>query len=216
MPRQTVIFCDFDGTITEQDNIIAIMRHFNPPGWEETTTKILNRQISIKDGVSALFALLPSAKKADIINYAIDNITIRKGFADFVQFCRERRIKLIITSGGIDFFIYPILKRYGIQNDIYCNNRDFQDEHIRIIWPHPCGPECDNHCGMCKPTIVRSFDSKSYHKVLIGDSITDLAAAKLVDFVYAREFLLNKCRELNLKHHPFNTFHDVIEHLKQT
>ena len=32
--EEYIIFCDFDGTITENDNIIAIIRHFNPPGWE--------------------------------------------------------------------------------------------------------------------------------------------------------------------------------------
>ena len=34
MSKERIIFCDFDGTITVNDNIVAIMKHFNPEGWE--------------------------------------------------------------------------------------------------------------------------------------------------------------------------------------
>jgi 2-hydroxy-3-keto-5-methylthiopentenyl-1-phosphate phosphatase len=33
MSKSLVLFCDFDGTITEKDNIVAIMRRFAPPQW---------------------------------------------------------------------------------------------------------------------------------------------------------------------------------------
>ncbi|SEN76776.1 2-hydroxy-3-keto-5-methylthiopentenyl-1-phosphate phosphatase [Lihuaxuella thermophila] len=210
--RKRVIFCDFDGTITNNDNIISIFKHFNPPGWESIKDDILSQRISVRRGVGQMFSLLPSSRKEEIIRYAIDQAEIRPGFEEFIQYCREHGIKLLITSGGIDFFVYPILSRYAIPvEDIYCNGSDFSGETIRIVWPHPCDPHCDVDCGMCKTSVIRSYDSRLYEKIVIGDSITDLAGSKLADFTIARDYLLKKCEELGLVHQPFTTFFDVID-----
>ncbi len=61
--RMPVIYCDFDGTITDSDNIIAIMKEFAPPNWEVVKDQILSREISISEGVGKLFAELSSEKK---------------------------------------------------------------------------------------------------------------------------------------------------------
>ncbi|MCK9918282.1 hypothetical protein MXD81_55085, partial [Microbacteriaceae bacterium K1510] len=69
MSKQLVLFCDFDGTITEKDNIVAIMRKFSPPNWEEITQQILSQQISIREGVGKLFAMLPSSLRQEITDF---------------------------------------------------------------------------------------------------------------------------------------------------
>lgn len=48
-------------------------------------------------------------------------------------------------------------------------------------------------------------------KVVIGDSITDLAIAKLAELVIARDFLLQKCKEQSLPCKEFESFFDVIK-----
>mgnify|MGYP005845266115 FL=1 len=40
--HQSVIFCDFDGTVTEKDNIVAIMEEFSPEGWQPIVNEIFN------------------------------------------------------------------------------------------------------------------------------------------------------------------------------
>lgn len=42
------VFCDFDGTITEKDNIINIMKHFAPSGWEGIKIKSCSRKFLLK------------------------------------------------------------------------------------------------------------------------------------------------------------------------
>ena len=74
----------------------------------------------------------------------------------------------------------------------------------------PGDEHCDGDCGMCKTSVIRSYDEKEYERIVIGDSITDLAAAKLADFTIARDFLLEQCRKQGLNHQPFDTFYDVI------
>lgn len=214
MSKKLVLFCDFDGTITEKDNIIAIMRRFAPPQWEDLTRQILGQEISVQEGVGRLFSLLPSSLKEEITQYIVQEATIRPGFAQFVQFCKEKEIELLITSGGIDFFVEPILAPFELPGPIYCNGSDFSKDTIAITWPHACDDACQNGCGMCKTTIIRRYNPAHYYRVVIGDSITDLAGAKIADHVIARSLLLEKCEELALPHHPFSTFHDVIDTLQ--
>lgn len=214
--KTPVIFCDFDGTITENDNIIALVKHMDPPGWEPIVNSVLNRERSIRDGVGALFRLLPTAKREEITDYAIGQAQIRDGFAAFLDFCRDEQLEFYVTSGGIDFFVYPILQPYDIPHDhIYCNGSDFSGDRIEITWPHACDEHCSNDCGMCKTRVMRKFPADQYYRIVIGDSVTDVEAAKLGDLVYARSHLAKHCEENNLPYVKYETFHDIKQHLQK-
>ncbi len=215
MSKQLVLFCDFDGTITEKDNIVAIMRKFAPPEWQAIADQVLGQKISVRQGVGQMFAMLPSSLRQDIVDYIVAEAAIRPGFADFVRYCEEAGIELLITSGGIDFFVGPILAPFHLKNRIYCNGSDFSGETITITWPHACDTEtCSTDCGMCKKKIIRQYPGDKYYRIVIGDSITDLAGAKIADFVIARSLLEQKCAELDLPYKPFATFYDVIDVLQ--
>jgi 2-hydroxy-3-keto-5-methylthiopentenyl-1-phosphate phosphatase len=214
--NKIIIFCDFDGTITENDNIINIMKFYNPPGWETIKNDILAGRISIREGVGRMFLLLPTSCQEEISNYAINQAKIRPGFEQFIKYCHDNNIRLLITSGGIDFFVFPILSLYPVpKQDIYCNNSDFSGKQIRILWPFSCDEICSNDCGMCKPSILRSQSTNDYLNIVIGDSITDLAVAKMAELVIARDFLLQKCIEHSLPYKEFDSFFDVIKILNQ-
>ena len=217
MSKQSrVIFCDFDGTITNNDNIVAIIRHFNPEGWETIVDDIVGQRKSIREGVGELFRLLPSSMRTEVVDFAIQNAVIREGFAELLRFCQYEDIEFYVTSGGIDFFVYPLLAPFGIPQDhIYCNGSSFESERITIEWPHPCDAHCSNECGMCKTTIMRRFPPERYERILIGDSVTDFEGAKLADLVFARSHLIDKCRDLGLAYTPYETFYDVIDTLEE-
>ncbi|TXK81368.1 2-hydroxy-3-keto-5-methylthiopentenyl-1-phosphate phosphatase [Paenibacillus sp. N3.4] len=215
MSKERIIFCDFDGTITVNDNIVAIMKHFNPPGWEEIVKQLLDKKISIRQGVGEMFALLPTSRKDEIVAYAISNATIRDGFREFVDYCKAKNTTLLITSGGIDFFIYPLLKPFPIPTEhIYCNASSFEGTTITILWPNPCDAHCVTDCGMCKTSIIRSYDAERFERIIIGDSITDFEGAKLVDTIFARSHLIDMCKQLDYPYHPFETFFDIMKQLE--
>lgn len=210
--KKRIVFCDFDGTITVNDNIIAIIKHFNPDGWEPIAEQTIATELTIKDGVGQLFRLLPSTMEREVIDFAISNARIRDGFAEFLNYCRQQNIEFYVTSGGIDFFVYPILSDFDIPEDhIYCNSSDFSGERIEILWPNPCDEHCTNDCGMCKTTIMRRFPADQYERIIIGDSVTDFEGAKLADVVFSRSHLTVKCNELGLAHTEYETFHDIIQ-----
>ncbi|MEI4829058.1 2-hydroxy-3-keto-5-methylthiopentenyl-1-phosphate phosphatase [Bacillus sp. FJAT-53711] len=203
------IFCDFDGTITNNDNIVAIMEKFAPPEAETIKQQILSQELSIQEGVGKLFSLLPTSLQNEITAFIKETAVIRTGFIEFVQFLRDNNISLYIISGGMDFFVYPLLEGLVDFKQIYCNTTDFSNETIQVNWPHLCDEHCENECGLCKSTLIRNLSSRNNFKIVIGDSITDLQAAKLADKVFARDFLITKCKEHHISYTPFETFHDI-------
>lgn len=50
---------------------------------------------------------------------------------------------------------------------------------------------------------------------MIGDSVTDFEAAKMANTVIARDYLLEKCGELSIPSHSFETFYDCIHILEK-
>lgn len=199
-----------------KDNIVSIMAEFAPPEWEGLKDQVLSRSISIQEGVGKMFHLLPSSLKEDIIRYVLETAKIREGFADFVQYTKEHKIPLYIVSGGIDFFVHPMLEAYGPFDGIYCNEADFERSTIQIEWPHSCDASCPNqNCGCCKPTIMRNLSNESTHTIVIGDSVTDLEAAKIADTVISRDYLSERCEELDIPYEPFESFYDCINILEE-
>ncbi|MED3087412.1 2-hydroxy-3-keto-5-methylthiopentenyl-1-phosphate phosphatase [Bacillus toyonensis] len=208
------VFCDFDGTITNNDNIMSIMEKFAPPEAEEIKQRILSQELSIQEGVSQLFQLLPTNLHDDIIQFLKETAEIRSGFREFIQFVNENIISFYVVSGGMDFFVYPLLQGIIPKEQIYCNETDFSNEYITVKWPNPCDHYCQNHCGLCKSSLIRKLSDTNNFHIVIGDSITDLQAAKQADKVFARDFLITKCKENHIVYTPFETFHDVQAELK--
>ncbi|MDQ0162267.1 2-hydroxy-3-keto-5-methylthiopentenyl-1-phosphate phosphatase [Aeribacillus alveayuensis] len=212
--KKPLIICDFDGTITKKDNIISIMKKFASPEWESVKDAVLDEEMSIRKGVGKMFSFIPSYQKYAMIEYILSTAEIREGFKQFVEYTERENIPLFIVSGGIDFFVKPLLKHLIAEDRIFCNEADFSHDFVEIQWPHSCDDQCSNDCGCCKPSIIRKIQSKDNFVIVIGDSITDLEAAKLADFVFARDLLLKKCQDLNLPHRSFETFTDIITYLQ--
>ena len=214
-----IIFCDFDGTITETDNIVSLMTQFVPEASEKIAKAMMEQTISFKEGVSAMFELLSTNQKEAVIDYLLDTAVISEGFGDFVSFAQEKQIPFYIVSGGVDFFIEPLLEKYGPFSGIYCNRADFSGQQIKLIFPNSCDEECSKFntqgCGCCKPSVMRKVTQSDHFKIVIGDSLSDFEAAKQADLVLARDHLITRCKELDLPYKPFETFHDCLEVVKK-
>ena len=215
--KTAIIFSDFDGTITEHDVIVMIMEKFAPPEWVQVKDDILYRRtITLKDGVEKLFSFIPASKKNEIITFVRNNVKIRNGFEQFLIFCKNNNIEFNVLSGGLDFFIEEVLSKWKSQINIFCNEADFTSEKIKIRYkylPEDCNV-C-GECGCCKIEIIEKSSKDKYLRVLIGDSLTDLAPSKVVDIVFARSDLIKYLEQENIKYIPFNDFYEVVEKLKQ-
>ncbi|MBM7586610.1 2-hydroxy-3-keto-5-methylthiopentenyl-1-phosphate phosphatase [Bacillus pakistanensis] len=215
--RNPMIICDFDGTITESDNIIAIMNKFAPAGWKAIKDQIFLKEVSIQDGVGKMFSLLSSDLKENIIDYLNQNSRFREGFTEFLTFVKKNQIPFYVVSGGIDFFVYKLLEDHLDPSEIYCNQAEFSGGNIQIQWPYSCDQQCSNQgCGCCKPSVIRRMNTEDYEVIVIGDSITDLEAAKCADYIFARDFLAEQCDKLALPYSRFETFFDCKSELEKS
>ncbi|MFJ7953358.1 2-hydroxy-3-keto-5-methylthiopentenyl-1-phosphate phosphatase [Lysinibacillus sp. NPDC096418] len=214
-----IIFCDFDGTITATDNIVSLMEHFVPEESEKIAKDIIAQTISFKDGVSAMFELLSTHQKEEVIQYLLNTAVIREGFGEFVQYAHSHDIPFYIISGGVDFFIEPMIEKFGPFAGIYCNRADFSGQQIKLLYPNSCDEECAKYevqgCGCCKPSVMRAVTQDNHFKIVIGDSISDFEAAKQADLVLARDHLIGRCEELQIPYKPFETFHDCLDVVKE-
>jgi 2-hydroxy-3-keto-5-methylthiopentenyl-1-phosphate phosphatase len=209
--RAPIIFCDYDGTITEEDVIQMVMRTFAPPEWKEIVADILDhRTLSINDGLKQLFALLPSAQRDDITNYVKTHVRFRSGFDDLLAFCAAHEIPFLVVSGGVDFLITPMLERLSAPLELYCNHAHFEAEyiHIETPWaPESCEP-CQQ-CACCKIRILDKYDPDQYYRITIGDSLTDLGMTERADLAFARARLLDYVLDRQLPVTRFECFSDV-------
>ena len=173
--RPAVVFCDFDGTITVEDVIVAVWKRFGRPGWRETMEAILARRLSLKEGVARVFGDIPSAERQDIIDYTKGVVRFRDGFREFLVFCKEQRIDFVVASGGIDFFVAPIMAPFAPYiTRMYTIPADFSGETIRLRRPYGC-----ETCGLCKAEVMAEFPNT--YRILIGDSLTDFHGAEHAD-----------------------------------
>lgn len=215
--KKPVIFCDFDGTITEHDVIQMIMAEFAPPQWKSIVSEILDaRTLSIKDGIVKLFDLIPSALEPKITEFVLREVKLRKGFDEFMAYCKQNEIPFLVVSGGVDFFIRPVLAKYKNQIEIFSNLASFDAESITLSMPYlpkDC-PDC-NECACCKQEVMKTYSSSDYFRISIGDSLTDLGASKLADLAFARARLLDYTKAENIPVQPFDNFDDVQHHLER-
>ncbi|UOF90454.1 2-hydroxy-3-keto-5-methylthiopentenyl-1-phosphate phosphatase [Fodinisporobacter ferrooxydans] len=207
------IFCDFDGTITERDMIITLMEKFAPAGWEQLRDGVLNRQIPVQEGVGQMFAMIDTRLRQNMIEYAQEIAKIRPGFSEFIEFVKKQKIEFYVTSGGMDFFVYPILQRWVDPSQIFCNRADWTGDMVRVEWPYACDEQCTGGCGCCKPSLMRKFEH-GCKQIVIGDSVTDAKASRLADFVFARSKLIDICQQDGIPYQSYETFFDIMEGLK--
>lgn len=208
------IFIDFDGTITEKDTIISIMEKFAAEGWEPLKAQTLSRQISVKKGVGGMFSLVESNRLNEIVSYVTRTTKIREGFGEFIQFCSDHQIDYKVLSGGLDFYIYPLIGKLVPEEKILCNYGDFSKTNIQIMWKYPCDPYCHLDCGICKASLIRTYDPSRHSRILIGDSVTDFGAAAISDMVIGRDSLLVECQTMGIPVVPFTNFFDVVNIIK--
>ncbi|WDL99436.1 MtnX-like HAD-IB family phosphatase [Alicyclobacillus sp. ALC3] len=206
-------FCDFDGTISTKDRITAIMREFVPEASASLIERVNHRELSVRAAVEAMFALIPSARFDEVREFVTSTTVIREGFSRFVDYATEHSWPIAVVSGGFDFFVDPAIAPWRDRLTVFYNRIDTSGEYLRTIWPHPCDALCDADCGLCKPTILRSYEQSVRRSVVIGDGVTDFEAARHADFVYARASLLTECQRHGLPHQAFETFDDIVADL---
>lgn len=206
-----LILCDFDGTITMQDVTNLIWDHFIGPSWRGDLLS------SYKDGqISHLKIMvegykLVRASKEQMLDYVRPRVSLRPGFDALRSFSAEKNWPLTVVSGGVDFYIEPMLPAgvpfysYSARHHEYCD----------VFAPPDIEKSPTDDFKVCvKRLLKKKFNTDKV--IFIGDGRNDFPVAKVSDIVFAvrGSNLAHLCKERGQTIHEFDDFHQVVAKLK--
>jgi len=211
------LFVDFDGTVTHNDVGNGIFDRFLRPelieqNWHD---EIIGEW---KAGRITSFECLTrecanSSATEEELCEELDRYALTPGFVETASFCRDKKIPLMILSDGLDYYIQYILGKYGLSFvDFRANHMMFDNGSLGVEFPYHesgCG-----RCGNCKRSHIDAVKCDGETIVYVGDGYSDRYAIKSADVVFARRDLAEYCSGAHIAFHPFETFFEVLDYLK--
>jgi len=208
---KTLVQCDFDGTITEEDMGFLMLDSFASEDWRRLLTEYREGRMSVGRFNTKAFATV-KADRQTLLRFVKSKVKIRAGFQELLACCRRKGFRFVIVSNGLVFYIEAILRDIGIDNiEVLAAQTNFGPEGIEARYIGPKGNEIQD--GF-KEAYTRLFLSKDYRVVYIGNGISDTSPAKQAHHIFATGELLAYCKETNLNCTPFVDFNDVVRALE--
>ena len=103
-----VIFCDFDGTITQLDVTDQILTQLAHPSWREVEQEWMMGLIGSRECLERQIALVDAPEEE--LHAVIDAVPVDAEFTTFCKFARKKRLPLYILSDGFDYVIRRVLE----------------------------------------------------------------------------------------------------------
>jgi len=208
---KTLVQCDFDGTITEEDMGFLLLDSFASEDWRRLLTEYREGRTSVGCFNTRSFATV-KADKQTLVNFVRSKVKIRAGFHELLAYCRRKGFRFVIVSNGLVFYIEAILRDTGVDNiHILAAQTKFTPEGIEARY---IGPEGNQIQDGFKEAYIRSFLSKGYRVVYIGNGNSDASPAKQAHHIFATGELLAYCKETELNCTPFVALNDVVRGLE--
>jgi 2,3-diketo-5-methylthio-1-phosphopentane phosphatase len=213
-----IVFCDFDGTITDTDVTDEMLAQLAHPSWREIEQAWVQGLIGSRECLERQVALVETSEEE--LNALIDSVGIDPYFSKLCRFVRLRAIPFYVLSDGFDYVVRRVLRRQGVEGEwrngshVFTSALRFEGRRLAVSFPN-CKPPCGHGCATCKPRIIRKLGPKHRPIIYIGDGLSDRFAVEECDVILAKRQLLVYCREKGLACHPFETFADVEEVLQE-
>lgn len=215
MITSAVVFCDFDGTVTERDVGYWLFHHFSGgknemfvPAWKEG--KLSSRELLTKE------AELINVSPTQFYDY-LNSFELSPGFIEFERLCRIQAIPLFILSDGLNLYIDHIFARFNLTHLAVRSNRGYLESNgIRIEFPYK-STSCPR-CGNCKKDRIIELRAElppTSKTVLIGDGLSDACAAQVADIVFAKKDLARYCQTFGISYNTYQNFFDVTAQLRK-
>ncbi|GHV54063.1 2,3-diketo-5-methylthio-1-phosphopentane phosphatase [Deltaproteobacteria bacterium] len=209
--KQWSIICDFDGTIAPFDVTDAVLQEFAPKVWENIEEKWLRGEITARQCMERQIALIETP--VALLDAFLDKVPLTEGFPEFVQFCRTRKLRLLIVSDGMDYAIQRVLARHNLSAiPVIANHLLFHGESGYAL-AFPYGEDgCPS--GVCKCRVSRDAGGRI---LLIGDGRSDCCLAGVASFTLAREGkeLERHCLAQGYPHRLFSNFFDILADMEK-
>ena len=199
------VVLDFDGTITEQETLDALVERFGDPDAHGAAQSELGRSLTLHEVIARGYGSL-RVSPAEAAAWAVENVRFRDGIRDLVALCRDRNWPVFVVSSGVAKLIRPLLERDGFDDvELICNDLAGDDWAVAFRDEERC-PVCGT---ACKRRTVAAL-AHGTRLVYVGDGFSDGCAAELADTVFARRRLAQYLDSRTLPYVWFDDFHDVV------
>lgn len=207
LPLGSMVFCDFDGTITARDTLQAVCNEFIPDVAARVLPAIGRREISLRAGVSELINNLPTAAATDIRDF-VCRIPLREGFVQFAQQLQDWQVPLVVLSGGMGFCVEARLQPWRrLLHNVHALDINFDQTFMHVQLCADSGDET-----LPKAAVMRAYGAG--HSIAIGDSLSDHSMALQADRVFARDRLLSFMHDQHRAVEAFCDFDDILAALR--
>lgn len=208
---------DFDGTFVEPNVAIILVEQFCENGKalaHEVDELLHNGSITLREAWARQVALLDGRRLPEMARWAVEHTPLRPGALEMVRLLKKHHIPATIVSGGLDFYIGPILAHANVDLPVLAD-RVVPADGGHLDLQHPYGHPTCRLCGICKAQVARPMPAAPMRTAFAGDGSTDRYAAEVADIVFARRRLLQYCERSKVEHFPFGEdFFPVIETLE--
>ena len=210
---KTMVQCDFDGTITEEDVSFLLMDTFADGNWRQLLEEYREGKMSVGAFNERAFAMVKKDKQTlvDFI-FTSGKVKIRPGFQELLSYCSRKGLEFVIVSNGLDFYIEAILRDMGIKNiEFFSAQSRFNPGGMEVQYIGPDGSPMEHRF---KDAYTELFMKKGYQVIYVGNGISDFYPARLSRHVFATGDLLERCEKMNLTCTPFDDLNDVVRGLE--
>jgi len=208
---KTVVQCDFDGTVTEEDVSFMLLDACARGNWRQILKQYQDGKITVGRFNTEAFAMVKASKER-LLEIAKSKVKIRPGFHKFVEACRVKGFRLVIVSNGLDCYIEEILKDIGIKGvEVFAAQTEFKPDGLEVQYTGPDGVHLD--AGF-KDAYVDFFLKKGYRIIYIGNGTSDILPAKQSHYIFATGDLLSKCKKTKVNCIPFTDFNEIVRALE--
>ncbi len=196
------IFCDFDGTITEQEVFVALMRHFAPEAAALVLPEIYARRLSLREGLPRVLDTIPARCWPEMEDF-VRGAVLRPGLDGLLAAAQGAGVPFIVVTGGFTRMAEIVLAPYRAAiHAIHGLEADVSGPTLRVFssWQDP-------QELVAKVQVLAHYQPQN--AVCIGDSITDLRVALDCPLVCARDRLAQYLAEAGKAFIPFETLNEV-------
>ncbi len=206
-----IIQCDFDGTVTRNNLSVLLREKYACGDWQKIEADYLHGHLTVEQSNKLQFAFIKEPRE-ELQEFVRRHIGVRPGFVEFVRYCRESAIPLVIVSSGLDFYIEPVLAEIGMPGlELHCGHTSFGKDGIIVTYTDPEGNTINR--GFKNKYLAR-LKKRDKNIIYIGDGLSDLEAACQVDHVFATGHLVKLLGGQSIPCRSFSDFHDILRQLR--
>ncbi|MFC2010031.1 MtnX-like HAD-IB family phosphatase [Chloroflexota bacterium] len=204
---KTLVQCDFDGTVTEEDVSFIILDAFSGTGWRQLFRDYQEGKLTVGRFNAEAFSGVKADKKS-LVEVVRREAKVRSGLRELVDCCRRKGYRFVIVSNGLQFYIEEIVYGMGITGvEVFAAKTEFSPDGLKVQYVGPDGSFVDNDV---KAAYVDSFVAEGYRVVYIGDGLSDTIPAGKSHYVFATRNLPEHCRKANIVFTPFSDLSDIV------